>query len=235
MPQEAVVKMPNWEDEPGSDAAVLRRSTPELIADSLRRAILTGAIAGGMQLKQNDVAARFGVSVVPVREAFQRLVAEGLALMQPNRGVTVTAISEADFQEIAEMRSLLEPHVFRLSAPKLTASHLARSRNILQQAAKTEDIYRRAELHWEFHRSLYEAAERPRVLAQIAGLYTSINRYLLPVWSKVGLSAGWIGSHVTIIDAVLRGDIDIATALVVEQIAEAAERVREQLQLQKSP
>ena len=227
--------MPDWEHDLGGEAANLRRSTPELIADALRRAILTGALAGGMQLKQNEVAARFGVSVVPVREAFQRLVAEGLALLQPNRGVTVTTISNEDFQEIAEMRSLLEPHVFRLSAPRLTPSHLARSRDILQRAAQTEDIYRRAELHWEFHRSLYEAAERPRVLAQIASLYTSINRYLLPVWSKVGLSAGWVDSHITIIDAVHRGDIDVASRLIVEQIATAADRVREQLQLQKTP
>jgi len=212
---------------------VLRRSTPDLIAEALRRAILTGAITGGMQLKQNDVAARFGVSVVPVREAFQRLVAEGLALLQPNRGVTVTVMSDEDFQEIAEMRSLMEPHVFRLSAPRLTPSHLARSQEILQRAAETDDLYRRAELHWEFHRSLYELAERPRALAQLAGLYTCINRYLLPVWSKIGLSAGWTNSHMTIIESVRRGEIDAATKLIVDQIAEAANRVRDQLQLQK--
>jgi DNA-binding GntR family transcriptional regulator len=225
--------MSTWGDRLSDGATALRRSTPELIAEALRRAILTGAITGGMQLKQNDVATRFGVSVVPVREAFQRLVAEGLALLQPNRGVTVTMISDEDFQEIAEMRSLLEPHVFRLSAPWLTPSHLARSQEILQQAARTDDMYRRAELHWEFHRSLYELAERPRALAHLAGLYTCINRYLLPVWSKVGLSAGWINSHITIIEAVRRGEIDTATKLIVDQIAEAANRVRDQLQLQK--
>jgi DNA-binding GntR family transcriptional regulator len=224
--------MSTWGEELGGGAAVLRRSTPELIADALRRGILTGAITGGMQLKQNDIAARFGVSVVPVREAFQKLVAEGLAFLQPNRGVTVTVISEQDFREIAEIRSILEPHVFRLSAPRLTPSHLARSQEILEQAAATEDIYRRAELHWEFHRSLYEHAERPRLLAQIASLYTCINRYLLPVWSKVGLSPGWVDSHMTIIEAVRRGDIDTAATLIVEQIAEAADRVRDQLQLQ---
>ncbi|HZP77210.1 MAG TPA: GntR family transcriptional regulator [Pseudolabrys sp.] len=226
--------MSSWDQGLNDGTAALRRSTPELIADALRRAILTGAIGGGVQLKQNDVAARFGVSVVPVREAFQRLVAEGLALLQPNRGVTVTAISDADFREIAELRSLLEPHVFRLSAPRLTSADLARSRDILEQAATTGDLYRRAELHWEFHRSLYERAERPRILAQLAGLYTCINRYLLPVWSKVGLSAGWVDSHITIIDAVRGGEIEVATKLIVDQIGEAAERVRDQLQLQKA-
>ena len=81
--------------------AVKKASTPELIASSLRRAILEGAIAGGTQLKQNDVAARFGVSVVPVREALQRLIADGLAVLHPNRGVTVTTTTSPKLASLA--------------------------------------------------------------------------------------------------------------------------------------
>src|SRR3546814_12732890 len=63
-----------------------RQSTPDHIADTLRRAICEGRIAGGAQLKQTEVATTFGVSIVPVREAFSRLVADGLATLIPNRG-----------------------------------------------------------------------------------------------------------------------------------------------------
>ena len=59
-----------------------------------------------------------------------------------------------------------------------------------------------------------------RCPSKTAARYTCINRYLLPVWSKVGLSASWIDSRITIIDAVRRGEIDIATKLKVEQIAD---------------
>ncbi len=212
-------------------AALVRPSTPELIADSLRKGILEGSISGGTQLKQNEVAARFGVSVVPVREALQRLVADGLAVLHPNRGVMVTSISEEDFLEIAEMRSLLEPHALRHSALRLTPSDLTRSQEVLQQAAAAADPLERAELHWEFHRSLYEKAGRPRLIGQIANLYRSINRYLLPVWSAIGLSPGWVDSHMLIVKGVRDRDIDYACQLIVEQIFEASDRVREQLRV----
>jgi DNA-binding GntR family transcriptional regulator len=208
--------------------AMRKASTPELIASSLRRAILEGAIAGGMQLKQNDVAAKFGVSVVPVREALQRLIADGLAVLHPNRGVTVTDISEDDFLDIAELRALLEPQALRRSAPRLTPADFMQSEKILQRAAETSDPLDRADLHWEFHRSLYHQAARPRLLAQIASLYRSINRYLLPVWATRGLSPGWVESHLTIVAAVRDNDIDEACRLIVEQTIESSDRVRDQ-------
>jgi DNA-binding GntR family transcriptional regulator len=210
-----------------------KASTPETIARSLRRAILEGAIVGGTQLKQNDVAARFGVSVVPVREALQRLIADGLAVLHPNRGVTVTEISEDDFLDIAELRALLEPQALRRSAPRLTPADFIQSEKILHRAAETSDPLNRADLHWEFHRSLYQQAERPRLLAQIASLYRSINRYLLPVWASYGLSPGWVESHLTIIAALRNSNIDEACSLIVAQTVESSDRVCDQLHLKE--
>jgi DNA-binding GntR family transcriptional regulator len=204
-------------------------STPDWIADQLRRAILTGAIEGGVQLKQNDVAARFGVSVAPVREALQRLIADGLAVLHPNRGVTVSMMSAHDFQEIAELRTLLEPHALRHSAPRLTRSDFEYSETLLVKAAKASDPLERASLHWEFHRSLYHRADRPRLLAQIASLYQSINRYLLPAWASAGLSANWVESHLTIVAAIRSGDLDQACRLITEQTLESSDRVQTQL------
>jgi DNA-binding GntR family transcriptional regulator len=208
-----------------------RPSTPDVIVDALRRAILSGSIGGGAQLKQNDVAARFGVSVVPVREAFQRLVAEGLAVLRPNRGVTVTPTSEQDFLEIAEMRSLLEPHALYHSIPNLTEADFQTAESLLEHGARVSDAFERAELHWGFHRSLYEKANRPRLLDQIATLYRSINRYLLPVWNDVGLSPDWVDSHMLILEAARHRDINRASRLVVDQIFAASDRVRAQLRL----
>jgi DNA-binding GntR family transcriptional regulator len=212
-----------------SGITATKLSTPELIAEQLRRAILLGAIGGGAQLKQNDVAARFGVSVAPVREALQRLVADGLAVLHPNRGVTVSQVSEQDFLEIAELRALLEPHALRHSAPRLTQADLAYSEVILSKAAAAADPLDRASLHWEFHRSLYQRAERPRLLSQIAGLYQGINRYLLPAWANSGLSPGWVDSHLLIVAAIRDGDIDGASRLIVSQTDASTRRVQAHL------
>jgi DNA-binding GntR family transcriptional regulator len=212
-----------------SGITTAKLSTSDLIAEQLRRAIVSGAISGGAQLKQNDVAARFDVSVAPVREALQRLIADGLAVLHPNRGVTVSQISEQDFLEIAELRGLLEPHALRLSAPRLTPADLQYSEGVLAKAAQATDPHDRASLHWEFHRSLYKRAERPRLLAQIASLYQGINRYLLPAWANSGLSPDWVDSHLLIVAALRDGNIDEACRLIVDQTDASTRRVRDTL------
>ena len=204
-------------------------STPDLIAEQLRRAILLGAISGGTQLKQNDVAARFGVSVAPVREALQRLIADGLAVLHPNRGVTVSQISEQDFLEIAELRGLLEPHALRHSAPRLTPADLQYAEAVLTKADQAADPLDRANLHWEFHRSLYKRAERPRLLAQIGSLYHGINRYLLAAWASSGLSSDWVDSHLLIVARIRDGDIEEASRLIVDQTGASTRRVQAHL------
>jgi DNA-binding GntR family transcriptional regulator len=97
-------------------------------------------------------------------------------------------------------------------------------------AAKTSDPLERASLHWEFHRSLYKRAGRPRLLAQSAGLYKSINRYLLPAWASFGLRPGWVESHQLIVSTVRNGDLDHACRLIVDQTLESTDRVQKQLQ-----
>src|SRR4051794_5990284 len=96
-----------------------RDGLPDAIARALREAIFDGVFAPNERLHQDDIAQRFGVSRVPVREALAKLVTEGLAVQRFNKGIRVAPLSRADFQDIMEMRLLLEPHALRLSAPHL--------------------------------------------------------------------------------------------------------------------
>src|SRR3546814_20409787 len=82
---------------------------------------------------------------------------------------------------------------------------------------RSTDLTERAQYHWDFHRILYSKASRPRQLGQIASLYTNINRYLLPLWSRVGLSADWVGSHMAIVQKIKDGDINGAADLLASQ------------------
>jgi DNA-binding GntR family transcriptional regulator len=155
-------------------------------------------------------------------------------VLHPNRGVTVSPVSEQDFLEIAELRSLLEPHAFRLSAPRLTTTDLQYSEAVLAKAAHATDPLDRANLHWEFHRSLYKRAERPRLLAQIGGLYQGINRYLLRAWASSGLSSDWVESHLLIVAKVREGDIEEACRLIVDQTDASTTRVQAHLHQEKA-
>src|SRR5262245_8699029 len=88
-------------------------SLPDTIADSLRSAIVSGALPAGSALNQDRIAAEYGVSHIPVREAVRRLQAEGLVTYLPRRGAFVTELSAAEYLEIMEMREALETLALR--------------------------------------------------------------------------------------------------------------------------
>ena len=206
-----------------------REGLPESIARALREAVFTGVFSPNERLHQDDLAKRFGVSRIPVREALMKLVAEGLAVQRTNKGIRVAPLSQDDFRDIMEMRLLLEPQALRLSAPHLTTADYAEAERLLAQVGAAGVGSEAAALHWQFHDLLYAKAGRPRLLAQIGELHIAINRYVLPIWRTAGLSADWDDSHQSIVDALRAGDVATAIDLTAGQIAEAGERMMLQL------
>ena len=211
-----------------------RDGLPDAIARALREAIFEGLFAPNERLHQDDIAQGFGVSRVPVREALAKLVTEGLAVQRLNKGIRVAPLSREDFQDIMEMRFLLEPHALRLSAPRLDNRDYDAAEQILEQVRPKGLGTEAAMLHWEFHNRLYGKAERSRLLSQISSLQVAINRYVLPVWRAVGLSADWDDSHRDIVTALRAGDVDTAARLTGDQIQHAMHRMIDQLPMPSS-
>ncbi|ODN68498.1 putative HTH-type transcriptional regulator YdfH [Methylobrevis pamukkalensis] len=94
------------------------------IARVLAERIIAGALEPGARLRQDHVAEEFGASHVPVREAFRRLEAQGLARSEPRRGVRVAGFDRDTVREVAEMRAALEVLALRNAAPHLTGAVL---------------------------------------------------------------------------------------------------------------
>ena len=212
-----------------------REGLPDAIARTFRDAIFEGLFAPDQRLHQDEIAQQFGVSRVPVREALAKLVAEGLATQRLNKGIRVAPLSRADFQDIMELRLLLEPHALKLSAPHLTDRDYDAAEATLGQVRLAGVGAQAAALHWEFHNRLYSRCARPRLLGQISALQLPINRYVLPVWQAVGLSADWDDSHSKIVTALRSGDVDEAARMTAEQISEALVRMLDHLPMAEPP
>lgn len=153
--------------------------TNQSIADALRVEILRGKLQGGQPLRQDEIAAQFGVSKIPVREALVQLKAEGLVNFYPNRGAFVSELSAAEADEIYVMRIALEKEVLARAIPHLTVSHFKQAGEILSAIDREENIAKWGELNWEFHSTLYSPADLPRVMETIRTLHTNIARYLV--------------------------------------------------------
>lgn len=140
----------------------------------IRRQILTGERAAGEWLREGDLATVLGVSRTPVREAFRRLVAEGLASHERNRGVRVQNWDVGDLDEIFSLRSVLEPWGCSLTAARGTADI-----EVLEQLAQrmdraaappTPDLEEVTALNNEFHRTILEASGNSRLVLTLSSL-----------------------------------------------------------------
>ncbi len=95
------------------------------VRDAMRRDIARGVLASDARLKIGDLAARYGLSPAPIREALGQLAAEGWVVIHPNRGARVRAIDEALLRELNEIRIALESYIVGRAAAVATPSQLA--------------------------------------------------------------------------------------------------------------
>jgi len=120
---------------------------------AIRRAVASHKIPPGSQLRQSQLAAELGVSPRTVREALNRLVAEGLAVHTPHKGASTIDQSADTVGEVHELRMLLEGWAFELAAERLTAEDLARMRELLPHTADPdpEAVLHARNANQEFH------------------------------------------------------------------------------------
>ena len=98
------------------------------IALVIEEAIVSGELAPGTVLRQEQLSEQFNVSRTPVREALRRLAALGLVSFVPNRGVRVRTISREELHEAFIVRAELEALATEVAAAKMTAEELAGAR-----------------------------------------------------------------------------------------------------------
>jgi DNA-binding GntR family transcriptional regulator len=188
-----------------------RRATSEtvqsLVVETLREAILEGVLPPGARLRQEDLAATFSSSRIPVREALHILEYEGLTRSEPRRGFTVTDLDADQIEEVYDLRIVLETHALRVAIPLLTDDDHADLQRLYDEMCSAEGIVAAVETRDNFYRRLYSVTARPRLQTLIDRLRMDVGRSLQ--WKLAQISPE---HHQTFFDAVQRGDVDAAAA-----------------------
>lgn len=138
---------------------IQQRTTPGSVANVLRSAILDGTLAPGSQLRETHLAADFGVSRAPLREALGILADEGLVTKIPYRGAFVAEVSATGMAEIASLRKRLEPYAIELALPRLAGAERVKVTQALEDmagGADNNDQTATIDAHMTFHRAFYE-------------------------------------------------------------------------------
>lgn len=196
-------------------------ASEETIANRISRVladrIITGVLEPGSKLRQDHIADEFGTSHVPVREAFRRLEAQGLAVSEARRGVRVASFSFAEVQEVARMRSVLEALALRHAAPHLTPHILDQAEAAVLACDVAVDIRLWDEANRRFHRLLLAPCDMPRLLTAIDDLHMVGSRFLFA--SGPG---GWLprldADHHAILDHLRKGRIDQAVVVLERHV-----------------
>jgi DNA-binding GntR family transcriptional regulator len=200
-------------------------NTPELIASALRGAILKGRLKSSQPLRQDQIAEQFGVSKIPVREAMVQLRAEGLIVFVPNRGFVVSELSPAEVEEIYMMRMALEAKALERAIPKLRPADLIRAASVLEISETEDDRSQWSELNWEFHSTLYQAAQLPRLLSTIQVLHNNVARYLLIYLGSLSARGASQTEHKKILQACQKKEVDRAVKILQQHLSRASDRL----------
>jgi DNA-binding GntR family transcriptional regulator len=193
-----------------------RRHGGRYIYEELRKQILTLQIRPGAPLDEVSLAAQFGLSRSPVRDALARLISEGLVTILPNRTTLVTPFEIEEFPKYISALDLIQRAVTRLAALHRTDADLARIRkadDVYLQAVESGDFQAMSETNKALHMAIAHAANNPYFVGYYERLLGEGQRLLhlhfdftisSPTAAKLGRD------HDELIDAIARKDADAA-------------------------
>jgi DNA-binding GntR family transcriptional regulator len=164
----------------GGSAERTQPTATEYALSQLRQLLFSGGLAQGTRIDQAELAKRFGVSIVPIREALARLQSLGLVEIVPHRGVFVARVSADELIDIYTVREVVEEQAARIAAAKLTDADVAALEKIaaaMGAAAKAKDFARLLAHNRDLHFTIYRAAGRRHMLQIIERMWDLSARY----------------------------------------------------------
>lgn len=207
-------------------------SASEVIFNSLREAIVDGAIQDGDLLRQDQIATMFNVSRIPVREALARLEEQGLVTNQRYKGAVVSSMSLDEITEMFEFRALIEGELILQAMANIRPETLEEARQYAESFAGETDSARWGQLNRLFHYTLYKDCNRPYHLQVVSNALDKIGRYLR---AQLVLTDGFERArteHAGILRAAIERDGEKAAALTRSHILGASRSLVSFLQLQ---
>lgn len=195
------------------------KTKKDQIADLLRDVILAGELLPGERLLQDQLARRFEVSPTPVREAIQQLVAEGVLVHSPYKGVQVAEANMEDVHEVYLIRSVVEELATREAVPNLRIVDVRRIHELhdsIRRAVEQDDRQTVRKHNFELHWLIYGACGLPHLIQMIRTLWIKSPLDTLHVLPTRPQEA--VVEHARLLQAIDAGDAELAGQRMREHI-----------------
>lgn len=163
-------------------------SAHDRVYRTLRTRVLHGEMGPGVSLTLRGIGRDFGVSMTPVREAIQRLVAEGALSMSASGRITTPDLSNERIEELASIRALLEPELGSRALRRVHPALIDRMEAI--NAANADAVHKGDAVTYvrtnlEFHRTLYLRAQSPAMLALVETLWLQLGPTMRALYARL--------------------------------------------------
>jgi DNA-binding GntR family transcriptional regulator len=193
------------------------RLLSEKIASEIRNAVLSGEMRPGTRIRQELLAAHFGASRIPVREALKQLENEGLVVLAPNRGAWIADVNSEESIEVYKIREAVEPLAIFESVPNLTDTDIDSLDATVRDLESVTTLEDYIQLDREFHLRTYSRARMPQLLAMVERFWNSTQhfrrQFVKEAFAKDGLPFS-DPQHLLLMDAIRGRDAEAAQVLV---------------------
>lgn len=217
----------------GTPTGIPRATFASMVGERIRSRIIEGELPPGSQLHEVELAASFGVSRGPVREALQRLIQEGLLRSEPHRGVFVPVMSADDVEDIYLAREALEGSAVRriIATRRATAAYKTLDKVVrsMEAAEKAEDWKALASRDLDFHTALVAAAASPRLERMFTTVISETQLCLSMLTSELEGRDLLVEEHREISEMIRAEDSEGAMAALTKHFDEAVVTLRSHL------
>ncbi len=192
----------------------------ERVAEAIAARILSGELAPGTRIKQEQLAAELGASRVPVRDALRILESRGLVVLRANSGAWVAEMTPGDLALSYEIRERVEPLLLLNSLPRLTDADVAELTELQDAIEATEDVEEFLTLDRRLHWTSYRGNDTTLLATLVERLWDTTQHYRR---AFMHLSAGprsWVtnSEHRLLIEAIERRDQSAAEHILALHI-----------------
>lgn len=214
-PSDAPLRLPSFGD---------RTNLRQQVAEALRALLVTGQMRPGRVYSAPKLAAEFGVSATPVREAMLDLVSEGLVEVVRNKGFRVTEVDDTELDALAELRALIEIPVMGYVAAACdgqVAREVEKLRKIarrITKAAADGDLVTYTEADNEFHIGFLKLHGNDHVVSVVRDMRHRSRLYGLEALVSAGTLATMAHEHEEMVDAALARDVEAMHAVMTRHL-----------------
>jgi len=208
------------------------------VHEQLVKAIREGKIAPGERITMEGLAKQLNVSVMPVREALRKLEANKLVTIESNRRITVTGLSKENFEQIFQIRLILETHAAVLAARNRSDDSIKKLKEAHHRYIQGETIEDLLKANSDFHGIIYHEAKLPMLSEIVGSVWDKVFPYF---YIDINESKDWVHYkkdtekfHEAMLIGMRRKDPEDVKKWLIKDITEAANRIMRELDRRKN-